>query len=415
MNTAHASSAYIEENSPRYFGWRVVAACFLMAVAAWGFGFYGHGVYLAELIRSKGWSSSLISGATTFYYLFGALLIVFLNEWIQRFGPKYCVLFGIGSFAVSICLLAFIESPWQLYAAYAVMAFGWAVMSIGGITNILGLWFESKRGFAISLGLTGASFGAIFVVPSLIALIGIYGFTKALLLGCAIMFVILVPVTLFWIDAPEKDRSEFAPTNGKKSNESPSWTRSRALRSWPFWSVTLPFSLAWLSQAGFLVHQIALLEPILGRTQAGFAVATTTALSVIGGLTLGTVIDRLNQRIASMAALVIQSAALLAIAFTSNPIFVFVACAVFGVWVRNLITFPSLIIQKEFDAVSFGMLIGLSTAICQFAFAFGPVILGVMHDLSGGYFAALMLCIVLNLIAASIVVFPSKRLAQSSI
>jgi MFS family permease len=394
-----------DETSPRYFGWRVVAACFLMAIAAWGFGFYGHGVYLAELIRSKGWSSSLISGATTFYYLFGALLIVFLNDCVARFGPKYCVLFGIVCFTLSTCLLAFVESPWQLYAAYFVMAFGWAIMSIGGITNILGLWFEAKRGFAISLGLTGASFGAILVVPSLIALIDLFGFTEALLLSTGVMVAILVPVTLLWIDAPAQN---IHTRNSNDLTRSDIWTRRRALTSWPFWSVTLPFSLAWLAQAGFLVHQIALLEPVLGRTQAGFAVATTTALSVIGGLTLGTVIDRLNQRIASVVALVVQSMALFAMTLTSEPAFLFLACAAFGVWVRNLITFPSLIIQREFDAASFGMLIGLSTAICQFAFAFGPVVLGLMRDFSGGYFAALILCIVLNLIAASIVIFRPK-------
>jgi len=54
------------------------------------------------------------------------------------------------------------------------------------------------------------------------------------------------------------------------------------------------------------------------------------------------------------------------------------------------------------------MLIGLSTAICQFAFAFGPVVLGLMRDFTGGYFAALVLCIILNLIAASIVIFRPK-------
>lgn len=401
----------LDETSPCYFGWRVVTACFFMAVAAWGFGFYGHGVYLADLIRSKEWSSSLISGATTVYYLFSAVLIVFLNDWIARFGPKYCVLSGIACFALSICLLAFVESPWQLYATYFVMAFGWAVMSIGGITNILGLWFQAKRGFAISLGLTGASFGAILVVPMLIALIDFFGFTKALIFSASAMVAILVPITLLWVDAPTANAHANAQKNPIDSGQSGTWTRRRALGSWIFWSVTLPFSLGWLAQAGFLVHQIALLEPMLGRTQAGFAVATTTALSVIGGLTLGTIIDRLNPRIASATALLIQSMALFAITLTSDAIFLFIACAAFGIWVRNLITFPSLIIQREFDSASFGMLIGLSTAICQFAFAFGPVVLGLMRDISGGYSAALILCIILNLIAASIVISRPKPVA----
>ena len=33
-------------------GWRVVFACFVSAVFAWGFGFYAHGIYLVELQRA---------------------------------------------------------------------------------------------------------------------------------------------------------------------------------------------------------------------------------------------------------------------------------------------------------------------------------------------------------------------------
>jgi hypothetical protein len=45
--------------------WCAVLACFVTAVFAWGFGFYGQSVYLLELHRIRGWSSFLISSATT--------------------------------------------------------------------------------------------------------------------------------------------------------------------------------------------------------------------------------------------------------------------------------------------------------------------------------------------------------------
>src|SRR4029078_5471444 len=54
-----------DESSPRYFGWRVVIACFLMALACWGFGLYGHSVYLAETQRLHGWPPQLIAGPRT--------------------------------------------------------------------------------------------------------------------------------------------------------------------------------------------------------------------------------------------------------------------------------------------------------------------------------------------------------------
>ena len=87
----------------------------------------------------------------------------------------------------------------------------------------------------------------------------------------------------------------------------------------------------------------------------------------------------------------------------------FAACIVFGLSVRNVITFPALIVQREFDASSFGLLIGLSTAIGQFVFAFGPGLVGLVRDLSGGYNAALYFCIVLDVIAAAVVLRPPKK------
>ena len=47
------------------------------------------------------------------------------------------------------------------------MALAWATMSLGAINTILGLWFERKRGLAISLALNGASFGGVVIVPAL--------------------------------------------------------------------------------------------------------------------------------------------------------------------------------------------------------------------------------------------------------
>ena len=41
----------------------------------------------------------------------------------------------------------------------------------------------------------------------------------------------------------------------------------------------------------------------------------------------------------------------------------FAACAVFGLSAGNLLTLPALVIQREFEAASFGMLVGLSWAI----------------------------------------------------
>src|SRR3979490_433922 len=88
-----------DETSARYDGWRIVAVCFLVATFGWGLGFYGQSVYLAELHRLHGWPASLISLATTFFYLFGAVIVAFVSEAVRAFGPRNCLLGGICAMA----------------------------------------------------------------------------------------------------------------------------------------------------------------------------------------------------------------------------------------------------------------------------------------------------------------------------
>src|SRR6266496_956100 len=142
----------IEESSLRYPGWRVVLACFLVEMFLFGFGLYGHAVYLAELQHLHGWPTALISAASTLSFLLGSLLAVFANDAMVWMGPRRCLLAGISALAASTTLLAFTTAPWQLYIAYMLMAFGWMGMGTVVIATILSSWFEHRRGLAKSSG-----------------------------------------------------------------------------------------------------------------------------------------------------------------------------------------------------------------------------------------------------------------------
>src|SRR5687768_7788624 len=88
------------EASWRYPGWRVVVVCFAMALFGWGFGFYGHAVYLAELHRLHGWPTSLIASASTLFYLWGAILVAFVGDALSRLGSRRFVLGGVACMAL---------------------------------------------------------------------------------------------------------------------------------------------------------------------------------------------------------------------------------------------------------------------------------------------------------------------------
>jgi predicted MFS family arabinose efflux permease len=391
-----------DESSVRYDGWRIVAVCFLLATFGWAFGFYGQSVYVAELHRLHGWPASLISGGTTLFYLLGALLVVFVSEAIRSFGPRNCLLAGAVTMAAAAVLIGQVTQPWQLYAADALLAFGWAGTSLGVITNTLGLWFDHKRGMAISLALNGASFGGIIGVPLLVAAINRFGFPGAMMSAAAVMVVVMIPIIVIFVGRPPASSSAAVAVTG---TEAPSATRIRAqaFRDVAFLSVSIAFALVLCAQVGFIVHLIAFLDPVIGREHAAVAVALLTAMAVAGRVLFSTVIDQLNQRLASAISFVSQAVALAVIINSRNDAVLMAACALFGFSVGNLITLPSLIVQREFDPRSFGVLVSLITAINQVTYAFGPGIVGLLRDASGSYALPFYGCIGLELIAAGLI------------
>jgi cyanate permease len=74
-----------------------------------------------------------------------------------------------------------------------------------------------------------------------------------------------------------------------------------------------------------------------------------------------------------------------------------------------VITLPALIVQREFAPQSFGLVIGLSSMVGQATLAFGPTLLGLARDATGGYSAAIGLCIALQLVGA-VIVLNSRQL-----
>jgi cyanate permease len=407
------SHVAVDENSIRYDGWRVVGTCFLVATFGWGLCFYGQSVFLAELHRIHGWSTSLISTATTFFYLFSAVLVAFVSDVIRRFGSRVCLVSGVCCLALSTAALGRINAPWQLYAVYILMAFGWAGVSLGAITNTLGLWFTARRGMAISLALNGASCGGVFGVPILMAAIGSLGLATALSVTGAATVAVLVPIIVFVIGRPP--HRSMSDGNGVPLIAVPeSRIRADAFRSFAFWTITISFAMVLLAQVGFIVHLISYLDPVVGRERGAIAVALMTVMAVAGRVLFSTVIDRLNQRKASAVSFASQAVALLIMINARSEATVFFASALFGFSVGNVITLPALIIQREFDPRSFGVLVSLTGAIGQCFNAFGPGIIGLLRDASGSYALPFYGCIGLELIAAVLIMVHGPGTKTSS-
>jgi MFS family permease len=378
-------------------GWRVVLACFLSAVFAWGFGFYAHGIYLVELQKERGWSTGLISSIVTAHYVLGALLLPRIAEAIARFGPRTVFLCGLAITAAALLLLPSVEAPWQLAVLYLVMAPGWNATSVAPIAATIGQWFDRKRGLALNLALSGATVAGLVVAPALLAAIPVLGFANAeRLLVVVAVIVAAGAVALFVRRGPLSPK----PAIVRKSRLAP-------LRHWHFWSISGPFAFVLVAQVGFLTHLVPLIS---GRAAAGapavdpgLAVGINAVMALVGRVVLGFVIDRLEPRRASALSFLVQVAAIAVLAGAEAPFVVYTACAVYGFSVGNNITLSPLIVQREYGSDEFPAIVALSTAVVQILYAFGPGLLGVLRDAFGGYGVPLAVCMALNLAASALI------------
>ena len=391
-----------------FYGWNVVGAVSVMAFLSFGLGFYGVSVYVAMLQRLHGWSASALSAPVTVYYVAGALLTASIARLYERFGPRAVVLTGAAALAAGLAALGVVTRPWQLYPAFLVMSVGWGAMSGAAINIILAPWWERRRGFVVSIGFTGATLGGAVVAPLLLPLVGTFGFRAALAMAALVSLAVLIVVAGVLRRGPEAlglgpDGDPVRVPPRRPSPPGDRRWRGDALRTWRFWSVSIPFALGLTAQVGVLTHLVALVTPVLGTRGAAGAVSAATAAALTGRLATGLVVDRLNRRLVASTTLVIQMVGLAVLAWAPSSVGVYAGCVLFGLGVGNLTTLPGLILAVEWPREQFSALVGLVVGINQFTFAFGPSLVGVLRDAGGTYSLALGACATLQAIAALIV------------
>ncbi|MBI3196283.1 MAG: MFS transporter [Rhodospirillales bacterium] len=372
--------------------WRVVFACFVSALFAWGFGFYAHGIYLVELRKAHGWSTGLISSIVTAHYVLGALLLPRIAEWIGRFGPGVVMFSGIAATSSALLLLPAIDAPWQLALLFVVMAAGWNATSVAPIASTIGQWFDRQRGLALNLALSGATAAGLVVAPALLAAIAVFGFADALRMLVVVGLVLAGGAVAAFV---RQGAARPSATDAARNRWAP-------LRTWHFWSISGPFALVLVAQVGFLTHLVPLVSDRAG-VDPGLAIAINAFMALVGRIVLGFIIDRLEPRSAASLSFLVQVGAIAVLAFAQTPPVIYGACAVYGFSVGNNITLSPLIVQREYAAGAFPAVVALSTAVVQILYAFGPGLLGILRDAFGSYAVPLGVCIALNLAAAGLV------------
>ena len=405
-----------------FFGWHVVGAAFVVAVFAWGVGFYGPSVFLQMLHAERGWPIAVISAAITCHFLFSAVLVARL-PWLHRRQAEAAVTrAGAAAAALGALGWAGAQQPWQLFPAALVSGAGWAATSGAAINAMVAPWFERRRPAALAMAFNGASLGGVLFVPLWAVLIARLGFAPAAAaIGAAMVAV------LWWLAGrylgPTPAGMGLLPDGGAAEPRAAPLPRDRAPRvplpagaaAWRdprFATLSAAFALGLFAQIGLIAHLFSLLAPALGTTGAGAAVSLTTLCAVAGRSLLGALLPpRADRRLAAAANFAVQlagSLVLLAAGESSVPLLL-LGCVLLGLGVGNLISLPPLIAQTEFPPGDVGAVVALVTAVNQASFAFAPAALGALRELGSGAALPILAASLLQAAAIAVVLLPRPQ------
>jgi MFS family permease len=176
-----------------FFGWRVVAAVFAVAIFAYGNAVYGPGAWLHALTRERGWSVAFVSACITLHFLASAAVVSRLPALHARLGLAAATRLGLVAWAIGCAGWAFASAPWQLLPAALVTGAAFGTMSGAAINAMVSPWFDRRRPAALAVAYNGASVGGAIFVPLWAALIGSLGFAPAALLVGGVGLVLLWP------------------------------------------------------------------------------------------------------------------------------------------------------------------------------------------------------------------------------
>src|SRR5262245_34105509 len=236
---------------PFFYGYVIIALCFANMVVMRGVN-GAFGVYYLALLEEFSWSRSDGASIASINFVVYALASPLVGLAFDRLGPR--LLMPLGALLVGLGLIfsAFASALWGLYISYGIItALGQGALSFVGHNALISFWFVRKRATAIGIASMGQGLGALVMVPSTQLMVDTIGWRWTYIVTGSLLVFLLAPANALLQRRSPQDVGQFpdgdfaaATENaaGHRSKENPAgrdWTLEEALRSFPFWCVTV--------------------------------------------------------------------------------------------------------------------------------------------------------------------------------
>ena len=396
------------KQTKKFPGRWVLGACFTLLTFSSGLGFYGLAVYLQAFSRESQWSVSSISLATTFFFLVGGVAGIPISKFIAKHDVRIMVLGGATLATVALFSMRFVEHRWQLFVVYIFYALGWSASGMGPVTTVVTRWFHVRRASALAIASTGLSMGGIVVTPFIKWILDSQGIRNGSPWLALIWFLGTVPVTLFllrafpqpygWLpDGARAKPGEVADISGTPLND--------AVKTKFFRAVTFGYIFALGAQVGGALQLVKLVEERTNRSTAILATVVLSSMSIISRFIAGRIIPRVDMTRFTVGLATLQGLSMASIALNESRIGLLLSIAVFGITIGNMVMMQSLLLAERFGVRDYPRIAARSGLISFSGTALGPLLLGWLYDVAGGYRAAYLAAAICSLLGAAMFSF----------
>lgn len=405
--------------SPRFFlGWTVVAVALLASFTEVAFFNPTLGVFIPEFEREFGWSRTEISLGVALGSFLGAAFAPFFGPLIDRYGGRRFVVGGTALMAVCLVLLSQMQSEWQFFVIYA-LGRGTASGLIGlaaGVT--VAKWFVRRRGFAIGVMSLGTRLGFALMPIGAQLIIQASDWRMAALALAATVAVFGILPSLWYLHPRPEAFGLLPDGETEASRRSPnrpvfrdeySWSRQDALRTPAFWLVTLAVSLMSLTGGAVNLHQIPhLVDRGLSPETAALVITLVAVFGGIGVILEGFLDERFGARWTMAIGLVGSAAGVTVLVLVHSLAMALLFAVVNGLFFGLLVASNQVVFADYFGRNALGAIRGYAQPFQLGTNAFGPILAGAAHDLTGSYVAAFVPFSLCYLVAALALVIARK-------
>jgi MFS family permease len=402
---------------PFYYGWFVVALCFLTTLISAGVR-SSPSVLIHPLESEFGWSRALIASAISMNLLLFGVAAPISGVLLDRYGPRKVMLGSLLLLITGVSGTVAMTEFWQFFLVWGVIV----GIGAGGVGSVLtatvgNRWFVAHRGLALGILGSASSTGQLIFLPFFMAMIAYSGWR----IGSTtliILAVLLLPLLfLFMRDDPADvglqpygaAQAGGASTGGVASlrgmsAKNATITPREVLGSPTFWLLCGSFFVCGGTANGLIgVHLIPHeIEIGIPQVTAASLVGIMGALNIVGTTFSGWMIDRVQAHKWLALVYALRGASLLILPFVQDFSGLVVFAVIYGLdWFATVP--PSMAITADtFGRQNVGKVYGWIFMSHQIGAAIMSSAAGAVRDYVGDYNLAFLSGGAIAMIAAGL-------------